>query len=119
MASLGGVRGPFRTKNLQTSQKQTWERFRFLFLKKVETYLQNLFPYTEKYTEYEYEIQNNNSLYKLPPDANIFTNTQSLFGENKIYENTGTNCFFLFEKDFRFVIRINYIIHNLSLLYIL
>ena len=45
-----------------------WENYRFwdrfLGSKDVQKYIQPMFPYTEKYTESESDIQNNDLLYK-------------------------------------------------------
>ena len=70
------LRGPFRTKNPRYENcSHFWEQKYIVFFggrtfsiwgsKNVETYLQSMFPYTEKYTESEYEIQNKDLLYKI------------------------------------------------------
>ena len=62
------------TKIVHTSEKKFdlgVEKIRFWESKNVEKYLYTMFPYTEKYTESESDIQNSDLLYKIYQQCQI------------------------------------------------
>ena len=80
---------------------------RFLESKNVEKYLYTMFPYTEKYTESESDIQNNDLLYKI--DQQI-QNTFAILERKCIFSRKKTRF-----SNLCFVIYINCIVRILYL----
>ena len=75
-------------------------KFRSGWSKNIEKYLYPMFPYTKKYTKFESDIQNNDTLYKL---TRQYQKAFELFEKFRKHEETQKTLFY-------FVVCINCII---------
>ena len=104
-----------RTKNAHTSGT-FFENFR----KNVQKHFQLMFPYKVKYTEFEYDIQNNGLLYKIDHKCqNTFDFLVFLWDFSKIFKNI--KLLFYYSYNFHnsyFVIFVNYCFFGFLYFYI-